>query len=85
MKKKPKNKKKDSELTEIIHPESNFIQDVEIHVAAANITYQEAILHWLDKRGIEIEQVLPIIKSNLKFKKLLTLEAERLHCLKKGK
>lgn len=78
------NKKNQSnkDVTNILQPESNFIIDVETHAASANISIIDAILNWLQKRNIEIEQIVPLIKTNSKFKKKLTLEAKELNWLK---
>jgi hypothetical protein len=70
------------EITDIINPETNFIKDIEQHVSTSDVDFFDAILTWCAKKRIEIEQIIPLIKSNPKFKKRLQEQAKELHFLK---
>jgi hypothetical protein len=80
-----KNNKKDLHIEavhEILNPESNFIEDIEKLVKDENITYIDAILHWTSTKNIEMEQIIPLIKTNIKFKKKFAAQAKELNWLK---
>lgn len=49
------------------------------------ITYMDAVMHYCEKFGMEIETAARMIRSSTKLKARIRDEAERLHCLKKGK
>ena len=75
-----------NEISEILNPaEFDFIEDVESLVFTANVGIFDAIIHLCDKKQLEFEQVIPLIKANPILKNKLTLEAERLHFIKPKK
>lgn len=71
-------------MTDIPNFENTFISDIEAMVKTG-AGYVEAILHWCHLKGIEQEQILPLIKNNKTFHNKLTEEATTLHFLKKRK
>jgi len=71
-------------MTDLPAFENSFVTDVEAMVRSG-AGYVEAILHWCHLKGVEQEQIIPLIKSNPTFRNKLTEEATTLHFLKKRK
>lgn len=65
-------------------PSVDFIKEVEELVAKNNMSYMDSILHWCEKKNIEIESVSTLIANNTFMKARLQLEAENLHFLPKS-
>jgi hypothetical protein len=61
-----------------------FTREVEKIVGKYNIEYMDAVIYFCEKNNIEIETAASIIKSNLKIKSKLQLEAEVLNFLPKS-
>ena len=61
-----------------------FTREVEKIVIKYNIEYMDAVIFFCEKNNIEIETAASIIKSNLKIKSKLQLEAENLNFLPKS-
>ena len=72
------------EITDIISPDVNFVADVE-NMVKHGAGYFEAILEWCFRKGIEQDQIVPLIKGNKAFQLKLQEEAAELHFLKKKK
>jgi hypothetical protein len=73
------------EITDIISPETDFIKDICEIADTVDTDLFDIILTWCHKKNIEIEQIIPLIKSNPKFKKRLQEQAKSLHFLKDRK
>ena len=71
-----------NEITKILNPEMNFIEEVE-ECISANCDLFDCIQTWCEVRSIEFAQIVPIIKNNSHFKIKVHKEAERLNFLKK--
>jgi len=76
---------KTNNFFELISPEASFLQEVQARVAASNGEYLDCILYVAEKRNIEIEQLVPLIKNNPVIKSAIQKEAEQLNFLKKKK
>lgn len=61
-----------------------FLKEIERIVSTYNIEYMDAVIHFCDKNNIEVETAASIIRSNLKIKSKLQLEAENLNYLPKS-
>ena len=61
-----------------------FIKEIERIVNAYNIDYMDAVIYFCEKNNIEVETAASIIRSNLKIKSKLQLEAETLNFLPKS-
>ena len=72
-------------IFELINPELNFINEIEAYVSKSNGEYLDCILHFCLKKNIEIEQIVPLIKSTPSLKVAVQKEAERLNFLKRKK
>lgn len=71
-------------LEPLIVPELDFISELECMVKSG-AGYIECILELCNRRGLEQEQVIPLIKKNKSIHSKLTEEATVLNCLKKRK
>jgi len=71
-------------IIDILHPENDFINEVEMMVKAGN-GYVDSILEWCSRKGIEIDQIISLIKKDNQFRNKLTKEATELHFLKRKK
>jgi len=60
-----------------------FIREVEILVRDHNLDYMDAVLHFCETKGVEMETIASIIKSNPSIKSKVQEEAEGLHLLPK--
>lgn len=61
-----------------------FTKEIERIVNTFNIDYMDAVIHFCEKNNIEVETAASIIRSNLKIKSRLQLEAENLNFLPKS-
>lgn len=61
-----------------------FLKEIERIVNAYDIDYMDAVIHFCEKNNIEVETAASIIRSNLKIKSKLQLEAENLNYLPKS-
>lgn len=61
----------------------NFIKEINTLVLTGNLTVMDAVIHYCEKNGVEIEAAARIIKSNPKIKVRLQNEAEELNFLPK--
>ena len=61
-----------------------FIKEIERIVNTYDIEYMDAVIHFCEKNNIEVETAASIIRSNLKIKSKLQLEAENLNYLPKS-
>ena len=61
-----------------------FTKEIERIVNTFNIDYMDAVIHFCEKNNIEVENAASIIRSNLKIKSRLQLEAENLNFLPKS-
>jgi len=61
-----------------------FLKEIERIVSTYNIDYMDAVIHFCEKNNIEVETAASIIRSNLKIKSKLQLEAENLNYLPKS-
>ena len=61
-----------------------FTKEIELIVSTFDIDYMDAVIHFCEKNNIELETAASIIRSNLKIKSKLQLEAENLNFLPKS-
>lgn len=61
-----------------------FTKEIERIVSTFDIDYMDAVIHFCEKNNIELETAASIIRSNLKIKSKLQLEAENLNFLPKS-
>lgn len=62
---------------------NNVIRDIQALVVKDGVSYMDAIVHYANTSGIEIEVLGDIIKKNDMIKSKIELEAEELHFLKR--
>jgi hypothetical protein len=62
----------------------NYVQEIENLVRDKNIEYIDAIVHYCEKSGLEIEFLAGIIKKDPVMKSKLQFEAENLNFMKKS-
>ena len=60
-----------------------FISEIDDLVLKYNLEYLDAVVYYCEKNNLELETAESIIKSNLKIKSKLQLEAENLNFLPK--
>ena len=61
----------------------SFYAEIESLVVEHRLEYIDAVVHYCEKNGIEVETAASIIKSNAKFKAVLQNEGEALNLLPK--
>lgn len=61
----------------------SFYAEIETLVVELKVDYIDAVVHYCEKNGIEVETAAAIIKSNAKFKAMLQNEGEALNLLPK--
>lgn len=61
-----------------------FTKEIERLVSTYDLEYMDAVIHFCEKNNIEVETAASIIRSNLKIKSKLQLEAENLNFLPKS-
>jgi len=62
----------------------NYVQEIENLVRDKNIEYIDAIVHYCEKSGLEIEFLASVIKKDPVMKSKLQFEAENLNFMKKS-
>lgn len=60
-----------------------FLSDIDKLVSKHNLEYLDAVVYYCEKNNLELETAASIIRSNLKIKSKLQLEAENLNFLPK--
>jgi len=60
-----------------------FIREVETLVRDHDLDYMDAVLHFCEANGVEMETIASIIKNNPSIKSKVQEEAEGLHLLPK--
>lgn len=65
------------------HSTDRFVTEINALVENNDVSVMDAIVHYCDKYGLEIETVASIVKSNSKIKAKLQAEAEELNYLPK--
>jgi hypothetical protein len=60
-------------------PAQTFMQDVDNLVLHNGLTYIEAIVHWAELKGLDLDYVAGLAASNLVLKSRLQSEAEDLN------
>lgn len=61
----------------------DFMTEIEKIVASKKITYMDAVLHFCETTGLEVESAASIIKSSAKLKARIQEDAENLNYLPK--
>lgn len=61
-----------------------FTNEIERIVRNFNLEYMDAVIYYCEKNNIEVETAASIIRSNLKIKSKLQIEAENLNFLPKS-
>lgn len=73
-----------NEITNILHPEMNFIEEVETCISK-DCNIFDCMQQWCEDRKIEFEQIVPVINSNKIFKQKVQKAAEAGNFLKRKK
>ena len=60
-----------------------FLTDIDKLVSKHNLEYLDAVVYYCERNNLELETAASIIRSNLKIKSRLQLEAENLNFLPK--
>jgi tRNA isopentenyl-2-thiomethyl-A-37 hydroxylase MiaE len=76
------NPAEEAEVQQLLEPDGGLINEIEQLVKEEGITMLEAVIHFCEKRNLEIEQVAASIKKSGAFKKKFQDEAKRLHMVK---
>lgn len=61
----------------------SFIEEIETICISRNVEYIDAVIHWCERNGFEIEYAAEIIKKNAPLRSKVQIEAENLNFLKK--
>jgi len=61
-----------------------FEDDIERLVSKKKMTYLEAVIHWTESKGIEVEYAATLIKKDNVMKSKLKAEAEDLNYIHRG-
>jgi hypothetical protein len=61
----------------------SFTQQIEFLCESKNLEYIDAVVHWCETNGIEVEYAANLIKRNQVMKLRIQQEAENLHIIKK--
>lgn len=59
-----------------VKPVQEFVKEIEQCVKEHKLDYIDAVLHYCDKNGLELETVAAMIKSSSKIKAKIQQEAE---------
>ena len=62
---------------------SDFVREIETLVVDKNIDFFEAVIHYCETKGIEVETAAALIKQSTTLKAKIQFEAENLNLLKK--
>ena len=60
-----------------------FTREIESLVKSKNMTYMEAVMHFGEQRGLEIETVGQLVRASATIKSKLSEEAEKLNLIEK--
>lgn len=60
-----------------------FFETIDGIAREKEITYMDAVMHYCESTGMEVETAGKLIKSSAKLKARIRYEAERLHFMKK--
>jgi hypothetical protein len=66
-----------------IKTSSDFVKEIELLVVEKNIDFFEAVMHYCETKGIEVETAASLIKQSTTLKAKIQFEAENLNLLKK--
>jgi len=61
----------------------SFYKEIDTMVTEHNLTFMDAIVHYCEKHGMEIEVAAAMIKGNLRIKAQMQQEGEQLNFLPK--
>lgn len=68
----------------MIELNSKFYEEIEKIVEKYGASYLDAVTHYAEQNGVEIEQLSPVINRHPKLKAMIQLEAEDLNYLPKS-
>ena len=63
---------------------AEFTEDIQKLVKQSNITHLDAIVAWCEQRGVDIEQVIPLVKKSQVIKAKLESESSELNLIEKS-
>jgi hypothetical protein len=63
---------------------AEFTEDIQKLVKQGNITHLDAIVAWCEQRGVDVEQVIPLVKKSQVIKAKLESEASTLNLITKS-
>lgn len=63
---------------------AEFTEDIQKLVKQGNITHLDAIIAWCEQRGVDVEQVIPLVKKSQVIKAKLESEASTLNLITKS-
>jgi hypothetical protein len=70
-------------LEEKFNRANNVVKAIHEMVKTSQVSYMDAILHYAEETGMDIDAVAEIVSKNDLIKSKLEVEAESLHFLKK--
>ena len=63
---------------------AEFTEDIQKLVKQGNLTHLDAIVAWCEQRGVDVEQVIPLVKKSQVIKAKLESEASTLNLITKS-
>lgn len=63
---------------------AEFTEDIQKLVKQGNITHLDAIVAWCEQRGVDVEQVIPLVKKSQVIKAKLESESSELNLIEKS-
>lgn len=63
---------------------AEFTEDIQKLVKQGNLTHLDAIVAWCEQRGVDVEQVIPLVKKSQVIKAKLESEASTLNLIAKS-
>lgn len=63
---------------------AEFTEDIQKLVKQGNLTHLDAIVAWCEQRGVDVEQVIPLVKKSQVIKAKLESEASMLNLIAKS-
>lgn len=63
---------------------AEFTEEVQKLVKQGNITHLDAIVAWCEQRGVDVEQVIPLVKKSQVIKAKLESESSELNLIEKS-
>jgi hypothetical protein len=63
---------------------AEFTEDIQKLVKQGNLTHLDAIVAWCEQRGVDVEQVIPLVKKSQVIKAKLESEASVLNLIAKS-